>query len=236
MFQALTHLLVIAVSIGIVFITYRQSERIESSSLWLVVLLAIATGLVVAAFTGGTAQSLSLGIIAAAQRFVAVFLYLALSDIAHNSRYDSDVVFGLGKGLLYALPVAGGALFANLQDLTFGDSRYSLVVVYVLMLALFLFMRNSAPQGLKLFGDLDPSLPSGQTKQLEQQIDALAASYKLSNREKEIIALYAQGRNRAFISEQLFISENTVRDHIRSIYKKMHIHSKQELISILQRH
>ena len=36
------------------------------------------------------------------------------------------------------------------------------------------------------------------------------------------------------IAKQLFISENTVRSHSKSIYKKLDIHSKQELLDLLE--
>ena len=59
---------------------------------------------------------------------------------------------------------------------------------------------------------------------------AIADAYGLTAREREVVELYAQGRSRAFISAQLVISENTVRDHIKSAYRKLGIHNKQELI------
>ena len=67
-------------------------------------------------------------------------------------------------------------------------------------------------------------------KTLSNRMDTIADAYGLTAREQEIVELYAQGRNRAFISTQLVISENTVRDHIKSAYRKLGIHNKQELI------
>ena len=49
------------------------------------------------------------------------------------------------------------------------------------------------------------------------------------------MGLYAQGRSRTFISSQLVISENTVRDHLKSIYRKLDVHNKQELIDLIGR-
>lgn len=233
-YQFLTHAFVIAVCIAIIALAYLRPERIESSTLWLIALLAVATALVALEFVEGFGVSLSLAIIAAAQRFIALFIWLAITDIAHNSKYEPDAIFGLGKGI-YALSVASGAIFANSVHFAFGDVRLSLVVIYVLMLALFFFLRDATPLALRLFDGLSPSLPAERSKKLEEQVEALGEDYGLSAREKEIVILYAQGRNRAFISTELFISENTARDHIRNIYKKMRIHNKQDLINEIQK-
>ena len=41
------------------------------------------------------------------------------------------------------------------------------------------------------------------------------------------------GNTVAAIARRLYISENTVRGHTKSIYRKLGIHSKQELIDLL---
>lgn len=56
--------------------------------------------------------------------------------------------------------------------------------------------------------------------------------YGLSDREAEVAALLAKGRSRPYIREQLFISTNTVATHIKHIYQKLDIHSKEELIDM----
>ena len=46
--------------------------------------------------------------------------------------------------------------------------------------------------------------------------------------------MLAKGRDVPSIAKQLFISENTVRSHSKSIYRKLKIHSKQELLDLLE--
>lgn len=55
--------------------------------------------------------------------------------------------------------------------------------------------------------------------------------YKLSSREKEVITLLAGGNNYQQIADQLFISVDTVRHHIKNIYKKLHVHSQSEAVA-----
>jgi len=53
----------------------------------------------------------------------------------------------------------------------------------------------------------------------------------LTDREKEIIAGLVDGLSYKMIASQLNISIETVRYHIKNIYRKLHIHSKAQLIS-----
>ncbi len=52
----------------------------------------------------------------------------------------------------------------------------------------------------------------------------------LSRRELEVLTLVAQGLNNRSIAEQLFISENTVKNHIRNIHEKLQVHSRMEAV------
>ena len=54
-----------------------------------------------------------------------------------------------------------------------------------------------------------------------------------TQREQEIIRLLAVGRTQPWIAESLGISENTVNTHVRRIYQKMGVHSRQELIDLV---
>ena len=40
----------------------------------------------------------------------------------------------------------------------------------------------------------------------------------------------ARGRSKTYIAEAFFISENTVRGHVKHLYAKLGVHSKQELV------
>jgi DNA-binding NarL/FixJ family response regulator len=58
---------------------------------------------------------------------------------------------------------------------------------------------------------------------------------RLSARELEVLRLLARGRSTDAISSQLFLSEHTVRNHVRNILTKLGAHSKLEAVSIAAR-
>ena len=54
----------------------------------------------------------------------------------------------------------------------------------------------------------------------------------LTDRENEVLSLLAEGKTYVSIANELEISFNTVKTHIKRIYEKLHVNSKDEIISI----
>jgi DNA-binding NarL/FixJ family response regulator len=53
---------------------------------------------------------------------------------------------------------------------------------------------------------------------------------RLTDRELEVLKLVARGLNNRDIAKELFISENTVKNHIRNILEKLQLHSRMEAV------
>jgi two-component system NarL family response regulator len=53
---------------------------------------------------------------------------------------------------------------------------------------------------------------------------------RLTEREMEVLRLVAKGLNNRDIAKQLYISENTVKNHIRNILEKLQLHSRMEAV------
>ena len=64
--------------------------------------------------------------------------------------------------------------------------------------------------------------------------DTIARTYRLTAREREVLGLIAHGRNMPFMEQELVISRNTLKMHIRHIYTKLDVHSKQEIIDMVE--
>jgi DNA-binding NarL/FixJ family response regulator len=67
----------------------------------------------------------------------------------------------------------------------------------------------------------------------QQNSDIIQESeeFDLSEREKEVLNHLAEGNNYQEIANSLFISVDTVRHHIRNVYKKLHVHSQSEAVA-----
>jgi len=55
-------------------------------------------------------------------------------------------------------------------------------------------------------------------------------SPRLTDREMEVLRLVAKGMNNRDIAKELFISENTVKNHVRNILEKLQLHSRMEAV------
>ncbi|BAK43533.1 helix-turn-helix transcriptional regulator [Eggerthella sp. YY7918] len=62
----------------------------------------------------------------------------------------------------------------------------------------------------------------------------LRLSYNLTERETEVAALLSNGRSAKFIQQELVISESTAWTHIRHIYRKMEVATRQEYLTKIE--
>lgn len=53
----------------------------------------------------------------------------------------------------------------------------------------------------------------------------------LTDRENEVLNLLSKGKSYASIAEELFLSINTIKTHVRNIYEKLQVSSKEELMN-----
>ena len=106
------------------------------------------------------------------------------------------------------------------------------VIFVILIIALFAMGSGSANTG---WGFVKPMEEADAASDFEKAGTRLARRCRLSPREIEVFFLLAKGRNRAYIREELVIGDETVKSHVKSIYRKADVHSQQELIDLLER-
>ncbi len=67
-------------------------------------------------------------------------------------------------------------------------------------------------------------------KQMSRPERDQVTGLRLTDRELEVLRLVAKGLNNREIAKQLFISENTVKNHVRNILEKLQLHSRMEAV------
>jgi two-component system NarL family response regulator len=67
-------------------------------------------------------------------------------------------------------------------------------------------------------------------KQMSRSDRTTVPTPRLTERELEVLRLVAKGLNNREIAKQLFISENTVKNHVRNILEKLQLHSRMEAV------
>ena len=73
----------------------------------------------------------------------------------------------------------------------------------------------------------------GPRERLIVRCEQLAQMHALTARETEVLTLIAQRKTRSEIEQELFLSQNTVKTHVRHIYAKLGIHSKSDVYELV---
>jgi DNA-binding CsgD family transcriptional regulator len=68
-----------------------------------------------------------------------------------------------------------------------------------------------------------------------ETFDLLCRAYALSRREREVVGAIVEGLDTRAVTERLFISRHTVQDHLKSVFEKIGIHSRRELLATFNR-
>ena len=213
----------------------------------------VAAGVLALAYLGGTFAQLLGG---ARSRSVRVRFMRACdvgdaAEVAHGAR-ETGFVHARGDGKIAGegtLSAAGDAARASvIGDSAMGadDSLASGSVAgssdgacvtggYPIRdgIGLFSWRAGSAPRDT--FGaEADDETADVGSDLAEARYRELGERFGLTQSEVRILAQLSRGRSARYISDELGISFNTVRTHIRHVYEKTGIHSKQELIDLVE--
>lgn len=67
----------------------------------------------------------------------------------------------------------------------------------------------------------------------EEALEHIGSRFALTEREREVMTYIYQGYSKRAIAEKLFLSQNTVRTHARTLYAKLGIHSRDALLDLV---
>ena len=84
--------------------------------------------------------------------------------------------------------------------------------------------------------DEDSTLADARHAVVRHNAELMGAQFLLSEREVEVLALYASGFTQKRVAEQLHISQTTAHTHIGRIYGKTGLHSRQELLDYMRQY
>ena len=139
------------------------------------------------------------------------------------------LAFAQGFAVLYGGEAAGIFLANGFDALSPTHvTPYAVVAMAGLMVAIsyvFLFTERD-------FRELSTTVDA--YEQTEEVRDVIAAAAGLSAREKEVLALALRGRTNERIAQELFIAKSTADTHLRRIYSKCGVHSRQELLDMAE--
>lgn len=161
-------------------------------------------------------------------------LWAVLFELLLETNVAFNTLYGIVRGLvsLATLVATGFSLFvmASMPAEIVHMVLLFFLLAMILVSSLLFGSRNVA----SLWGLERPAM-APEAVNSEQIAQALSKRYGLTARETEVMGLLMKGRNEPFIAEALFISPSTTHSHVSHIYTKIGVHSRQELLSVIDK-
>jgi DNA-binding CsgD family transcriptional regulator len=159
--------------------------------------------------------------------FSAVFFLLIGSERVSNPLRKK---LSRHLGWIYFFMFSLKVLFSDILMLPF----YRNIVVHDLFFSTLYFSINIPPllylhNVLKKHGYKIEAIPVP-----EEGLERFLAEFKITDREKEIIALIIEGLSNNEISKKLFISIKTVKNHVTNIYTKTSVSNRVQLTNLIR--
>lgn len=200
--------------------------------------LAVALLLVTVIEVAGGMEGQAAGVASYLSRYFFRMLFIVVV-VMLNERGERQplAMFGLGYGALIGSLAAGIFLSQTPSFESFmGDRAVLITLMLCLVVALVIVSSvDMVKSGSRLLFSSPATTPDviSQEKAITERCDELAESHGLTSRERDVMRLIALGRSKGYIAEELLISENTVKGYARTLYKKLGIHSKQDLLDLV---
>ncbi|MGI6549547.1 MAG: response regulator transcription factor [Syntrophomonadales bacterium] len=162
-----------------------------------------------------------------------LFWWSILGEMLDFGRNPARIL-GLGLSANVLGVLMGGVLgnaITSIDPNTQKSSIIALTVVFITLIILPLLHKQ-----LSMLLDNHAYLTMFSEKSPEKSIAAVKTNPlldQLTEREREIVELLLRGRTYKMIAGELFLSENTVKTHIKNIYSKFNIQSKAQLFALL---
>ena len=235
----------IILALGFIWWVSVAGRGIDFGRTWRLILILMVTVLVFEPFLAGTgAHAVLFALVRTAHALLVVFfLFMAVADVARHSSYPALAVYAAGL-LLVESPI---------EPLITSIATWALVVVALVLLDDRSLGNRLIFSELNQAEDDSPEMRARATQRdlekreaaapaaspsadnLRTRCHQLARKGSLTAREEEVLELLVRGHSKTRIAETFLISENTVRGHVKHIYTKLDVHSKQELLDLVER-
>lgn len=237
--------------VAVASILFVEQQRIDLAYKMIVPLMA--AGLLLLPFVAPGQEAIAGTCIMSGYILFEVYVWATLSDIAANVSAPSALVFGVGKSGMNVGLLAGTFIGIWLGS----SSSMLLVAISLLIVYLFIVVDNVvSPKGgvilpLPVPAPADDQNLMSQQKVtiaeaaqmdlaevfsaiLHQRCETVSEHFGLSARETEVLELLAKGRSLQAIADTLGVAYSTIKTHTDRIYTKTGVHSRQELIELLE--
>lgn len=169
-------------------------------------------------------------------RFIDILMWALCVYLIKHRGLHTNWVFPVATCALILGQVFGsitGALVRSAFSSQDGGMQVLAVCMLFIILtsALFLSNKQNVEKG---WGMVQPYRSDEQSDSFAVSCALVTDGYELTAREMEVFMRMARGKRRQHIADELFLAPETVKTHARNIYRKMQIHSQEELMALVE--
>lgn len=151
---------------------------------------------------------------AASRRYIAaVSLFVNFNNLWNNTVVVSVFIDAVDIGVKCTL--------------LYGVTSILLLITNALTI-IYMYKKDFTPLFLEKNADTKTTMSE------EDLVNLIAEKHRLTERERDVMALAYQGLTNPDIAEQLFISKHTVKRHMHNIFEKLDVSTRAELIHLVQ--
>lgn len=159
-----------------------------------------------------------------------LIIWIVLGNLCHTMCFSPVLIFGLGRALVASSSLLGGIVAPLIAPFVIDNPSYTVILSFCVAIALMVLCNFvlTSDALTKLWGN-----PPKQQTTFKERCYEMFELYELTERQKEIACLIACGHDSNYISEKLYISKGTLNSHRLRIYRKLNIHSRQDLLDLI---
>lgn len=227
-----------ALAIAITTLSISYSTHLDLFGLYRWLIPVILFGLVFLSGQNFWSKSVSFTLITTAQYGFDIIVWIYFSRIVRKGVCSGSFALGINRGFVQAGILAGSLLAMATPRIIeyFGISLQLILLALSAVLttvALIVLDRKDQLEH-KTIGRPAPQNPASSLVDYDAVCSSLAAQNNLTAREQEILGYLARGRSLPYIREELILSKNTVDTHAKNLYRKLGVHSRQELLDLVE--
>lgn len=214
-------------------------KRQDQDAVWPLFILIIFSGLLCYSSLAATQPAFAKGFFKATQECFMLFCWIVTASAVYRLKLPRVFFFGLSVLVFLEPPTLVSSLVSfvlpanNTPDINLFPVIATTILAFSLVVASVVLIITNM---IRTHRHEDRETLSGHTQNTVQgALERLASRHGLTKRESEIAGFLIRGYTFPQIASTLYLSIDTVRTHIKSLYRKIGIHKKQQLIAMVER-
>lgn len=230
-----------AVGIGVFLAVAWRGQRFDLTLIYRTALPAMVVGFLALSFFGSFGTVISDFCVTGSYTAFSILIMIIFANLCYRYGASAVFLFGIERAVRSICMYLGRqtTAFINTTLLPTETQQFMIVCVVVVLLVACTMMLVSEKDissnwGMNFRESARANSPEvAAQNRLGMRCTQMAREWNLSHREEEVLLLLAQHKSVGVIERELYIANGTAKAHVRHIYRKANVHSRDELLTKL---